>query len=319
MIRVSDKYILIIGTGALATLFAARLSRMGRKVFVLGTWLEALDSMNRYGVRVDGEDAYPVIATTKPEDISCCKNAIILVKTWQTEVVANKLKNLLPNDGLAVCIQNGMGSEKILYKALGSDRVAIGITSLGATILAPGIVRETGQGTIWLEDHPRIFQLARSLETAGFSVTTPPDIRPWVWGKLVVNAAINPLTSILGVANGELIRDPRNQFIMDILIQEAVNVTKAHGVILPFTDPASKAAEIVQKTSENISSMLRDYRRGGETEINEINGVIVRLAEKYRIPVPVNRLLLRLVQDRTQVNIDQLIKMVRLEIEEHKR
>jgi 2-dehydropantoate 2-reductase len=212
-----------------------------------------------------------------------------------------------------------MGTEKILYKALGSDRVAIGITSLGATILAPGIVRETGQGNIWLEDHPRIFQLARSLETAGFSVVIPPDIHPWIWGKLVVNAAINPLTSILGVANGELIKDQRNRFVMDILIQEAVSVTKAHGVILPFTDPASTTAEIILKTSENISSMLRDFRRGGETEIKDINGVIVRLAEKYRIPVPANRLLLRLVLDRTQVNIDQLIKMVRLELEEYKR
>lgn len=314
-----EKNILIIGTGALATLFAARLSRVGNKVFILGTWQEALDSMNLYGAKVDGEAAYPVVATTNPEDISCCKNAIILVKTWQTGVVAKKLKHILPDDGLAVCIQNGMGTEKILYKALGSHRVAIGITSLGATILAPGVVRETGHGTIWLEDHPRIGQLSRYLETAGFSVAIPSDIHPWAWGKLVVNAAINPLTSILGIPNGELIGDPRNRFIMELLVREAVNVTNAHGVILPFADPVAQTTEIALKTSENISSMLRDFRRGGETEINDINGVIVHLAEKYRIPVPANRLLLGLVQNRTQVNIDQLVKMVRLEVEESNR
>jgi 2-dehydropantoate 2-reductase len=293
--------ILIVGTGALATLFAARLSAAGHPVTMLGSWENGLRALNENGARLvdpqDVEHTYPVEATSNPADCRGARYALVLVKSWQTERVAGQLAECLAEDGLALTLQNGMGNREILAEALrlpfdaaqDKPRVALGVTTTGATLLGPGLARAGGEGVISVEAHPRLGPLEAALTGAGFKVQVVNDANTLIWGKLVINAAINPLTALLRVPNGELLQRPAAHKLMGILAQEAAAVAMAQGIHLPFDDAAQAAEDVARKTASNHSSMFQDIRRGAPTEIDAICGAIAKTGEKLGISTPVNR------------------------------
>jgi len=295
--RVKNKKVLVVGTGALATLFAARLSASGTNVTMLGSWTEGLAALNRDGARLEGLGGFPVRATADPAACTGMNLALVLVKSFQTLRVAALLEQILIPGGLALTLQNGLGNDLLLANALGAGRVARGITTLGATLTAPGVVRLAGEGPLWLEAHPQIAPLTVMLQQAGFPVEEVADIRPRVWGKLVVNAAINPLTALLRVKNGLLLQSLPVRELMGELAEEAAAVAVSQGVRLPFPGPRQAAEEVAQRTGENLSSMLRDVLRGAPTEVDTINGAVVRLGEENGIPVPVNRTMWALLKE----------------------
>ena len=280
--------LLIVGSGAMATLFAARFSAVGVDVTLLGSWLDGLAALRKTGAQIEGGDGQCVKVTDKPADCRGAKLALVLVKSWQTERSASQLADCLADDGLAVTLQNGLGNETILSNALGLQRVARGVTTIGATQLAPGIVRFGGEGVITLERHSRLAALEAMLQLAKFELSVVEDVEPAVWGKLIVNAAINPLTAILRVKNGELLTNPPMRALMGQLAREAGQVAGARMQALPFLDPVHAVEEVAQRTAGNVSSMLQDVLRGTPTEVDAINGAIVRMGEWAGIPTPVN-------------------------------
>jgi len=285
--------ILIVGTGALATLFAARLSAAGHPITMLGTWENGLQALNENGARlVDAsgvEKAYPVEAINDPANCQRAQYALVLVKSWQTERVAGQLADCLTEDGLALTLQNGMGNRELLAGTLGLPRVALGVTTTGATLLGPGLARAGGEGVISVEAHPRLGPLEVALTGAGFNVQVVNDTDALVWGKLVINAAINPLTALLRVPNGELLQRPAAHKMMSVLAQEAAAVAIAQGIHLPFDNAVQAAEEVARKTASNHSSMFQDIRRGAPTEIDAICGAITKTGEKFGVSTPVNR------------------------------
>jgi 2-dehydropantoate 2-reductase len=287
--------LLILGTGALATLFAARLSSVGVAVTMLGTWQQGVTALSNEGARLDGAAAAKVRATDNPKDCRGMKHALVLVKAWQTERAASQLLECLAEDGLAVTLQNGLGNDELLAGILGWSRVGRGVTTLGATLLAPGQVHLGGEGPVVLEAHPRLSTLEEMLRVANFNIQNVTDARPLVWGKLVLNAAINPLTALLRVKNGGLLENSSSCVLMGELAGEAALVAKACGIELPFQDPVSEVDAVARNSADNISSMLQDIRRGAQTEVDAINGMIVRLGEEKGVPVPVNRTIWHLV------------------------
>lgn len=303
--------ILVVGTGALATLFASRLAAAGADVTILGAWREALEAFGARGAQVEGEPPWPVHAISDPADCAPASLALVLVKSWQTERAARQLADCLTPDGVAVSLQNGLGNTAALARTLGLPRVATGVTTLGATLVAPGLVRMAGRGPVWLGAHPRLPLLVEILRAGGFPVEVEADIQPRVWGKLVVNAAINPLTAILRVKNGDLLTDPHARLLMGRLAREAASVAKAHGVRLPFPGPERAAEQVAEQTAENLSSMLRDVLRGAPTEVDSINGAVVSLAREYGLAAPVNRLVWELVQKQSRLSSAELLDMVR--------
>jgi len=300
--------ILIVGTGALASLFAARLTQAEHTITMLGTWQEGLNALNKNGVRfmdADGiEHRYPVHATDDPRDCVDVKQAIVLVKAWQTERVANQLSTCLAKDGIALTLQNGLGNRETLIQSLGLDRVALGSTTTGATLLGPGHVKAGGEGVVSLEQNQALGTvlseskgpLEAALRSAGFKTQVVDDARSLIWGKLVINAAINPLTALLRVKNGELLERPSAREMMRALAMETANVAQAEAVTLPFDDPVKTAEEVAYKTATNTSSMLQDVLRGAPTEIDAICGAVVKAAHRHGIQTPVNRVCWQLVK-----------------------
>jgi len=288
--------ILIVGSGALATLFAYRLAAAGIGVTMLCTWPQGLAALRQGGAQVEGLGSSPVQATDDPASCRGAKFALVLVKSWQTERAAHQLAECLADDGLAVTLQNGLGNDALLARSLGLRRVSRGVTTVGATLLSPGLVRPGGEGMVTLEAHRQLSALEGMLRVASFNIDVVADTQPAVWGKLVVNAAINPLTALLRIKNGTLLEFPTARKLMGELAEEAAAVARAVAVQLPFTDPARAAEEVARRTSGNTSSMLQDVMRGAPTEIEAINGALVALGERNGVPLPINRVILSLVK-----------------------
>jgi len=292
--------ILLVGTGALATLFAARLGEAGHSVSMLGTWKQGLQSLRENGARivdVDGnERAYQVHATDDPHEVNGAKFAIVLVKSWQTERVASQLKLALADDGHALTLQNGLGNRETLTRDLGSGRVSLGVTTTGATLVGPGLVRTGGEGIISIEQNQALGPLEAALRSSNFNLQIVDDAQSLIWGKLVINAAINPLTALLRVPNGELLARPIVRKMMASLARETAEVAAAEHVHLPFSNPVSAAEDVARKTANNHSSMFQDVRRGAKTEIDAICGAVTKRAELHRIKTPYNRACWQLVR-----------------------
>lgn len=284
--------ILIVGTGALATLFAARLTQAKYQVTMLGMWKDGIEALNQNGARLvdsgGGEGSFRVHATNDPRECAGARRVIVLVKAWQTERVARQLRDCLADDGLVLTLQNGLGNCETLARDLGTGRVALGSTTTGATLLGPGLVKAGGEGIVSLERNQALGPLEDALKSAGFNVQTVKNPESLIWGKLVVNAAINPLTALLRVKNGELLRRPFAREVMRALARETAQVARAENIALPFDDPIARAEEVAKKTAANTSSMLQDVLRGAPTEIDAICGAVVQAAERHGIGAPVN-------------------------------
>lgn len=140
-----------------------------------------------------------------------------------------------------------------------------------------------------MEQNQALGPLEAALRESNFTVRVVEDAQSLVWGKLVINAAINPLTALLQIPNGELLSHPKARRMMGALARETAEVAEAEKVHLPFSDPVSAAEEVARKTAKNLSSMFQDVRRGAPTEIDAICGAIMKRGAKHGIRTPYNK------------------------------
>ena len=287
-----SKSILIAGTGAMACLFAGRLAQAGIPVTMLGTWTDGIAAIQKNGVSVidinDNKSSYPVTATNDVSRCAGAQYALVLVKSWQTWRAARQLRECMIQDGVVLTLQNGIGNREALAQTLGAKRVALGVTTLGAYLVGPGRTKLAGEGVVTLGIHSRLGPLADMLRKAGFLVENDPDPDVLLWGKLVINAAINPLTALLRVPNGEILKRPTARSLMVSVAREAAAVAVAQGIRLPYPDPVVATETIARRTANNRSSMLMDVERGAPTEIDAICGAVIRAGEQVGVPTPAN-------------------------------
>jgi 2-dehydropantoate 2-reductase len=300
----SPEGILVVGIGALATLFAARLARAGYAVTMLGTWADGLDALRRDGARLaeapGQEQRLHLTVVDDPAEVPDTKNALVLVKSWQTERAARQLESCLAQDGLALTLQNGLGNREKLAAKLGAARVALGSTTTGAMLMEPGLVKPGGEGIISIEVHRRLAPLETALSSAGFQVDLVPDASALVWSKLIINSAINPLTALLRVPNGQLLERPSAHALLRSLAQETAAVASAEKIALGKTDPIRMVENVALRTAANHSSMFQDVQRGAPTEIDTICGAVTRAGIAHGIPTPMNLACWRLVEALAQ-------------------
>lgn len=296
--------IIILGTGAMGSLFGARLHPFAH-VTLFGQWAEQLTALQQHGLWL--EDAHgrgqhiPLHATNDPTAVPAADLALILVKSHQTGVAAHHAHQFLRPNGIALTLQNGLGNLEQLTAILGIDRVAVGITSAGATMLGPGRVRQASHGHTYLaaaaqETAVPLPDLVARFQQAGFPTDPTSNPTSLLWGKLAVNAGINPLTALLGTPNGYLLQDPQAHNLMCAAAQETAVVAQAHAIQLPYADAAERVQEVAHTTAHNHSSMLQDVQRGSPTEIEAINGMVLAYGRRAGIQTPVNQLLWQAVR-----------------------
>jgi 2-dehydropantoate 2-reductase len=284
--------VLVVGTGALACLFGARLARSGRaRVTLAGTWPEGLHALRTVGIRLLEEDRDEAVLAVEVRHLhdepQPADYVLVLVKSHQTSAVAPAVASALAPQGLAITLQNGLGNLEALEGPIGRGRVGAGVVTVGAGLLAPGRVRVT-PGSVALGAGPsRAHELARLLSAAGFAVSVEPDIDRLVWRKLAVNCAINPLSALRGCLNGTLLETPEPRSTLVQVAIEVAAVAAAKGIELR-ADPAELVLKVVRETAANRSSMLQDLDRGARTEIDAMNGALVREARAHGVLVPLN-------------------------------
>jgi 2-dehydropantoate 2-reductase len=290
--------VILFGTGAMASLFAVRLSKVA-DVTLLGNWSEAVTAIRDQGILLEdsrGSQRVRVRAdylgtSQEPADL-----AIVLVKSWQTGDVAPHLPACLRDEGMAISLQNGLGNVELL-----GPRACPGSTAEGATLLGPGHVRAGGSGPTHLLAPEWALDLFRR---AGFEAygCTSEKAESIIWGKLCVSCGINALTALLRVRNGELLWRPNVADLMVRAARECAEIARAKGIKLPFKDAAVQVTEVAERTANNQSSMLQDMLRGAPTECDAINGAVVGEGRIMGIPAPVNDILWQLVQAAVHQN-----------------
>lgn len=290
-----------MGSGAMACLFATYLAASQHPVTLMSEWEEGVAALNQFGVRRirEGKDAavFQVQAFTQPDNRRHT-TALVLVKSWQTRQAAKMLSECLDPHAITLTLQNGLGNLEVLSAVLGSRQIICGSTTIGATLVAPGVVREGGVGEIYLPDHPIGHQFAALFSGSGLPIHIQADIQSIIWGKLVVNSAINPLTALLDVPNGFLLENKHALRLVHSLIGESYQVANAGKISLPYSNPLDYVEQVIQKTAQNSSSMRQDLKRGAPTEINAINGQLVLHGKKWGVETPLNQMMVHLIKTR---------------------
>ncbi len=296
--------ITIIGSGAMGCLFGGLLTEAGQDVRLLDVWPEHVKALNEKGLSMFRESRERVIrvqATMDPDEIEETDLALIFVKHSQTREAAKTAVRLLGDTaGHILTLQNGMGNAEIIADVAGSGRVICGTTAQGAMLLGPGRIQHSGIGKtiigMWDRDRQAIVdEVAAVFSAAGIATSGVNDIRPVIWSKLFANVGINAVTALTNIRNGQLLDLDASRELVKEAVFEAIAVARA--LQIPVDDNAlENVYGIAEATATNRSSMGQDVDARRPTEIDAINGYIVRRAEKSGINVPVNRCLTSLIK-----------------------
>lgn len=289
---------LVFGAGALGSLVGGLLSQshdtvlVGRRAHV--------EAIRRNGLRITGRTE-AVVRPTAVERVEGTEDpdvVLVTVKAYDTSDAAEALRPFWET-ATFLSLQNGLGNEEALAARVA--RVLGGVTTHGVTFVEPGTVRHAGVGAT----HVGPFQglatadarrVAAAFDEGGMECRVTEDIQRELWLKALVNACINPVTALLRAPNGVLRKAEALRTIVEAVVAEGVAAASLHGIDLGAETVRDRVATVVEATAENRSSMLQDLERGRRTEIEAINGAIVRRAEAMGGSAPVNRLLTLLVQ-----------------------
>jgi 2-dehydropantoate 2-reductase len=295
--------IAILGAGAMGSVFGGRLAEAGEDVVLIARKRDHVEEINSRGLRIEGVGGYRRIgirAFTSAQEVGRKADLIFLfVKSYSTEDAMIGSSPIVGEETMIVTLQNGLGNAEKIAEFVGEEKVIAGTTSGGATLLGPGHVRHVALGETVLGPlrgrAEKAEPVASVLRRAGFPTSVTERVEEAIWGKLLINAGINPLTAILRVRNGQLLLRPSALLLMKMAVEEGLEVCKARGIELGF-DPMEKCIDVVNGTRENISSMYQDVMRENITEIDYINGAIVREGKGLGIKTRVNEILVALIK-----------------------
>lgn len=296
--------IVIVGPGALGCLIASYLAKSKEEIWILDKDKQRASKINQQGIKLEGISGNwkaEVKATEDAQDIGQADLIIISVKSYDTKQAIMRSKSLVGENSAVLTVQNGIGNIEIISEIVGNEKVIGGVTSQGATLLDTGHIRHAGKGeTVIGRIDGKISVSLRSIREifnkVGFATRISRDIKGLLWSKLIINVGINALTAITRLNNGRLIEFEGTQKVLRCAVSEATRIAKRKRIKLIYDDPLAKVEAVCEATATNISSMLQDVLRKKRTEIDFINGVIVRQGQELGIPVPVNSSLTDLVK-----------------------
>ena len=297
--------IVIVGAGAMGCLYGAKLSlAASNEVYLLDVWQEHVDAINKNGLILEEQGVDVVYKNVKAisdaKEAGVCDLAIIFVKSTFTSAAVQNNREIFGPDTVALTLQNGLGNVELICDVIGSANVIAGTTACGATMLGPGKVRFAGRGKTIIgeidgKESARTIAISEALQNAEFETEISLNVMGLIWDKLLINVGINALTGITKLYNGELLDFPEIDELLEEAVKEAMAVAKAKGIALKTEDPVENTKQVCRNTAKNKSSMLQDVLNGKLTEIQMINGAIVREGKALGIATPVNMVLTNLI------------------------
>lgn len=316
--------ILVAGAGALGSVFGGFLKLAGHDVALLGRAAH-LQAIGAAGLLIDGlwgeHRVRGFERATSASALGGTFDAILItVKSFDTAAMVAAVAGHLAADGTMISLQNGLGNVEVLLDHAGAERTVAGRVIFGSEVVASGHVRVTvfaepvllgawplpaaGGGVRQAgaaQERARLW--AARFDCAGVPSRYDNDVHAALWGKVLYNAALNPLGALLGVHYGALMEDENTRAIMDRVIDEAYAVAVAEGARLPWQSAEEYRTvfygRLVPSTYDHRSSMLQDFEAGRRTEIDAINGAVWKRAVLHGMVAPANELLARLVHARS--------------------
>ncbi|MGE3808072.1 MAG: ketopantoate reductase family protein [Gemmataceae bacterium] len=305
--------ILIYGAGALGSAIGGLLHQAGHEVGLLGRAAH-LEAIRANGLRLTGLwGAHHIHGCgrlfTSVDDVPAGEWELILltVKTYDTAAAIAGCRKLVGPRTKLVSIQNGHGNVEQLREAFGVERV-FGARVITGAELEPGQVKITVHADhLRLGPHrgeaelmPEAERIARVLNESGVPAAATDRFLSYLWSKLLFNCALNAMGALLRKTYGELWDHPPSRRAMSDIFREAFAVCHAHKIPLFWERPEDYEVvfdnELVPATRNHYPSMLRDLEQRGRTEIDSMNGAVVRLGEEHGLPTPANRILTAMIE-----------------------
>lgn len=309
-----EMHILVIGAGAIGSVAGGLLARAGHEVVLVGRGPH-MSAIRRNGLRISGVlGEYHVAnlgAYVHPDEVPRSDFDLLIVSTkaYDTEAALCQALPFVDANTLVVSMQNGLGNVEAIVSAVGDGRTVGGRVMYGAEVTAPGAVQVTTLGGELVLGSPkrsipvsRIEALAEAFRSAGLPASASDDIMAFLWGKLLYNCCLNPLSALLGVNYGKLGESEATRGIISDVIAEVFEI--ASGVGQPMLWPGPREYErvlfgdLIPRTGAHFASMYTDLRQGKRTEIDAMNGAVWRLGENSGVPTPMNACLALRVKAR---------------------
>ena len=297
--------IVIVGPGAMGCLYAFLLTRAGYEAWLLDNSEERAEQIRAQGLKIEGENGdcqlqFPRIRACARE-IGSADLILFFVKAYDTAAALHSAQELVAANTILLTLQNGIGNAETLRKAYPHNAIVAGTTAQGATLLGCGHIRHAGAGETVIggidENSAFHAKLIRDLFMSAYiPAEIAEDVTGILWGKLLVNCGINPLTAIMKITNGQLPEIPDLCEVMRRAVGEGGAIAQAAGITLPYSDPAARVIEVCAATASNRSSMLQDLEAGRKTEIDYLNGALVNKAREAGLAAPANSFLTHLVK-----------------------
>lgn len=285
------------GGGAMGGIFGGYLARAGNDVTLIDVSRPAVEAINSNGLAIEEKDgSAPVIrvpASDDPKSVGPVDLIINFVKCYHTEAAVKAAAPMMGGDTAVLSLQNGWGNAPRIAKIAGEDRVMVGLTYHGGTLLAPGRVKHPGTGMTYLgelngERTARLERTAEAFRNAGIETTVSDRILDEVWKKLALNCCTLPTSALLRFFAHELVTYKDAETVMAAILAEVVAVAKAQGISLDYDERWAAITGLLEKAVGGKASMLQDVEAGRQTEIEVINGAISAAGRQAGVPTPVN-------------------------------
>jgi len=292
-----------MGAGAMGSLFGGLLTLSGEEVWMVDIWKEHIDALRSNGLSIEDQGEIRTVRVNATEEVTSVGKAdlvLFFVKTYHTPKAASDSLALQRENTIFLTLQNGLGNEEVICQQIDRKKVMLGVTNQGATLLEPGSIRHAGRGKTSLGEldrklTDRATQIVQMFRKAGIEAEVSSNIQRLIWDKLLINVGVNAHAALTGLKNGQLLDYPETMRLMEALVSEAVEVAKRTGLQID-ENPMNRVKAVIEATRENRCSMGQDLDYKRRTEIDAINGAVVKEAARMGISVPYNQMITHLIK-----------------------
>lgn len=295
-LETSPLQVAVMGAGAVGCFFGGMLARAGHDVVLIGR-PSHVDAIRAHGLRMETksfDEQVRLGADTEPAAARGADVVLFCVKSTDTVSAARELAPFLAPDTLLLSMQNGVDNAERLREVL-AQPVSAAVVYVATEMAGPGHVKHHGRGELVIEPATGADRAAAALIAAGVPTEVSDNVRGALWSKLLINCAYNALSALTQQPYGRLVEGEGVWTVMDQLVDEGLAVAAADGVHL-IGDVRQAVRKIAETMPGQLSSTAQDLRRGKPTEIDHLNGFLVRRGEALGVPVPANRVLHTLVR-----------------------
>lgn len=299
--------ILVVGAGAMGSLFSGRLKAQDDEVLLYNRNNPHVEKINHSGLTiVERDDRETIVPLKVVQEIPKAADfdiVLVLVKAHATRTVLEKMKDLLSPQTLVITMQNGLGNLEVIAELFPDNPAVAGTMGCGASVESDGRILHRGWGKNYIgrSENPdaqkKLLEFAELLNRSGLETELAEDVQTVIWNKLFVNVAYNSLTALSRLRNGDILNTDEGQGLLRNIVSEAVQVAKAEGTSVDEEQVITKCIRMGQEEiGANKSSMLMDVLHKRKTEIDAINGAVAKLGKKHGIGTPYNELITGIIK-----------------------